>query len=169
MDFISYYKYKSTIDENRYRNDFNCAICGKSTYLRDAELLKSASNTSVVGYERRGAGSVTTYKTTYHNYRICKECNNKVIKSMKRNFLISSIIAITFILITFLIYWFTPYLSGIFGDIQSRNFGSFIGWGIGIIIFSFFIIFVFLFLILDFFSPKIKITFEEAIKKNAID
>ena len=163
------YKFKEIVDENASRFDFICPCCKKSCWIGDKELLKVPISTDVTGYERHGNSSRTTYKTTYHNFRICKECNAKIISNTNIGAKIGLFIASLFTIGYCLSYWLIPYNFGLFDHIQERNIGAFVGWLAAVIVIAFFVILPITVSIFGKFAPSNRMTLEEAIRANAVE
>ena len=140
MDFATYYNYKEIVDANKSRHDFICPCCKKSCWIGDSATLKVSTSTNVVGFERHGNSQTTTYKTTYHEFRICKNCDAKIISNNNSGTKLSFALAILFIVTYVVCYWFVPATFGIFPEIHDRGWGPFIGWLIGSLAFAFFVI-----------------------------
>lgn len=168
MDFATYYNYKEIVDANKSRHDFICPCCKKSCWIGDSATLKVPTSTNVVGFERHGNSQTTTYKTTYHEFRICKNCDAKIISNNNSGAKLSFALAILFIVTYVVCYWFVPATFGIFPEIHDRGWGTFIGWLIGSLAFAFFVILPITFFIYGKFAPSNKMTLEEAIKANAV-
>lgn len=169
MDTMTHYKLKEIVEENASRFDFICPCCKKSCWIGDKELLKVQTSTDVVGYERHGNSSRTTYRTTYHNFRICKECNAKIISNANTGAKIGLVIACLFIVGYCLCYWIIPFDFGIFDHIQERNIGAFVGWLTAVILIAFLVIFPITISIVGKFAPSNTMTLEEAIRANAVE
>lgn len=166
---MMYYKFKEIVEENASRFDFICPCCKKSCWIGDKELLKVQTSTDVVGYEQHGNSSRTTYRTTYHNFRICKECNAKIISNANTGAKIGLVIACLFIVGYCLCYWLIPFDFGIFDHIQERNIGAFVGWLIAVILIAFLVIFPITISIVGKLAPSNTMTLEEAIRANAVE
>lgn len=169
MDTMTHYKFKEIVDANASHFDFICPCCKKSCWIGDKELLKVSISTDVVGYERHGNSSRTTYKTNYYNFRICKECNAKIISNTNIGAKTGLIIASLFIVGYCLCYWLIPYNFGIFDHIQTRSIGAFLGWLAAAIVIAFFIIFPITVSVFGKFAPSNTMSTEEAIRANAVE
>ncbi len=166
---MTYYKFKEVVDANVSRSDFTCPCCRKSCWIGDKKILKVPTSTKAVAYERHGNSSKTTYRTTYHNFRICKECNAKIVSNANKGGKVALTIAGLFIIAYCICYWLIPYNFGIFADIQYRSIGSFAGWLLAAIVIALFIIIPITDSIFGKFAPTPSMTLEEAIQANAVE
>lgn len=114
---------KETIWDYEFcKHYFKCPLCGEKTLIGEAKHHTAETNRTLVGatYDKE------TYRVTYHNFRICKECDEKIKKGYFFAYLMWAVIGVLFYSLFAYIFFYTDDFCGsnyLLGPLDERS-----GW-----------------------------------------
>lgn len=116
-------EYKETIlDPEFCKIYFKCPLCGKKTLIAEAKHRSRETKRTLVGLSY----NKETYQVTYHNFRICKECDESTKKGEFFAYLLWGVLGVCFYSIFAYIYFYTDDFCGtnyLLGPLNERG-----GW-----------------------------------------
>ena len=168
-----YEKHSKSIEQLSSQGMFRCPICGNTYPINEEHFYVKRFDVSMTGYSSFGGASVRQYTETYHTVSVCKECSRKNDKTEGIIFFIGfSIFCI--IIAIFAYYYFCiqdfwmSNLSFITKNLTERSIWSFLGWCALFFPIYFLVYYYSAMICRNFFTSVQNITFEEALKSNAI-
>lgn len=164
-------KYKETILDTEFcKRYFKCPLCGKKALISEAKHHSKETKRTLIAtsYDKN------TYEVTYHNFRICEECDQKIKKGNIFAFILWGVLGVIFYTIFAYIYFYTDNLCGtnyLLEPLYERSEWNFFFIFLGLTIFGSWIVLAFCFSICDKYYKNLSwegFSYKDAYWGNAI-